>query len=90
MGSWFLIAIAIGVLTAIRGVMDCGLENKVEALTKERDYLKQKIFEFRYDLSKLDSVDDAVLKLSDNAFEGTEYERDDEFWLNFNSDKKEE
>ena len=86
MGSWFLIAIAIGVLTAIRGVMDYGLENKVEALTKERDYLKQKIFEFRYDLSKLDSVDDAVLKLSDNAFEGTEYERDEEFWLNFDPD----
>lgn len=89
MGSWFLIAIAIGVLTAIRGVMNCGLENKVEALTKERDYLKQKIFEFRYDLSKLDSVDKAVLKLSDNAFEGTEYERDEEFWLNFDLDKKE-
>lgn len=46
-------------------------------------------FILEYDLSKLDSADDAVLELSDNAFEDTEYDRDDEFWLNFDPDKKE-
>lgn len=63
---------------------------KIKALTKERDFLKQKIFEFRYDLNQLDSVDDTVLELSEDSFEGTEYESDEEFWLNFNPDKKEE
>lgn len=67
-----------------------GYNKKIKALTKERDYLKQKIFEFQYDLGHLDSVGDTVLKLSEDAFEGTEYERDDEFWLNFDPDKKEE
>lgn len=67
-----------------------GYNKKIKALTKERDFLKQKIFEFQYDLNHLDSVDNAVRKLSEDTFEGTEYEKDEEFWLNFNPDKKEE
>ena len=89
MNKWVLFAMDVigGGLIAF-GIQERRIEKlkkKKEALDKEKDYLKKKIFEFQYDLEQLYvkelpddiGVEDAlnnVKKLSEDAFEGTEFD----------------